>query len=885
MADGILVTSLVSFVANLFSMKSCPSHLRAFSLYGILVLSATASQPTLQDEIVCFRWKETNAGWQMESVGVKSADSSVLSIGRPSGAYTVLYSKEKPDARPVRMNWGPSGGIFPERSYRYLIDRWDQVTTPAALNRAGEAMVFFPSKVEATGQGWRFSHEEERARVSATWSLHPEHPGDVLVKLELTARKAGWFSLATPTLTELPEQELAWGIIPGVFQGARINPDFILASAYGLGLPNQPILARDRVATTHAAILTAKSGATLGVIAEPGTGNDPWPEDRHERTRWRLAMSHMNRAGVLAPTLYHPVLGEAESHMDVGEHRVLRFRYTLKQGDWIDIVRHAAYSIYDFDAYLKLKRPERSMSERLAMMHRYLTDAKTSLWRTEHFGGLEIGAQAYLGGVMGAIDRDAMKNSDYGAMWMLAHQTHDPKLVRDRLPFARNFKLVQQQVAPGFFQGAALGQYYLSKSHRFTEEWGDHVEPVSLTYYTMIDIGNILLFEPGDRQLRERLRLGAECLLRWQRADGSWEVAYDRATEKPIFRELKDLRPTFYGLLIAYRILGDEKYLAAARRGADWLITHGVDTGEFLGVCGDTRLVQDFATSQIAQAYLDLFEATGDSRYREAGIRTGRHYLWAIYTHPAPSRELRRVKDHAREAWQISWQGLGFEHGTALGSANASGPILLASHAGLFVRLHAMTGDSLFLDYARGAAWARDAFVDPKTGVASYYWARMNDGPGPYPHHAWWQVGWITDYLISEATLRSKGKIAFPRGFFTPKVGPHACYGFAPGKVFGAPADLGWAELPTQNAAIDTLIARSDQERKVFVLLLNNSTYAATASIELSAVQLAQGEATQWNSVRVLNDEGIPLPTTTPAGDKVTARVPAAGLLVLELSY
>ncbi len=45
----------------------------------------------------------------------------------------------------------------------------------------------------------------------------------------------------------------------------------------------------------------------------------------------------------------------------------------------------------------------------------------------------------------------------------------------------------------------------------------------------------------------------------------------------------------------------------------------------------------------------------------------------------------------------------------------------------------------------------------------------MNKGAGPYPHHAWWQIGWITDYLLAEAQLRSDGQITFPRGFVTPK--------------------------------------------------------------------------------------------------------------------
>jgi hypothetical protein len=84
---------------------------------------------------------------------------------------------------------------------------------------------------------------------------------------------------------------------------------------------------------------------------------------------------------------------------------------------------------------------------------------------------------------------------------------------------------------------------------------------------------------------------------------------------------------------------------------------------------------------------------------------------------------------------------------------------------------------------------ARAAFLNPGTQVASYYWNTMNAGPGGFPHHAWWQLGLITDYLVSEIQLRSGGAITFPRGFVTPKVGPHACFGFVPGQIFGAPAN------------------------------------------------------------------------------------------------
>ena len=66
----------------------------------------------------------------------------------------------------------------------------------------------------------------------------------------------------------------------------------------------------------------------------------------------------------------------------------------------------------------------------------------------------------------------------------------------------------------------------------------------------------------------------------------------------------------------------------------------------------------------------------------------------------------------------------------------------------------------------------------------------MDRGAGPFPHHAWWQIGWLMDYLLAEADYRSNGQIQFPAGFMTAKVGPHQPYGFADGVIFGDRAQL-----------------------------------------------------------------------------------------------
>jgi hypothetical protein len=544
----------------------------------------------------------------------------------------------------------------------------------------------------------------------------------------------------------------------------------------------------------------------------------------------------------LTPTLYYPVLGEPESKLKAGDTVRYQFRYSLINGTWFENLSHAIKDVYQFKEGLALRRNKQSLSDRIRKMHSYVADTKTSMWNIEDFEGVKIGAQSYFGGVVGS-DRDAMKNADYGAMWMLASATDDPFLKQQVLPYALNFKLKQQEIRPGFFKGAAVGQYFLAKRKMFVEEWGEFIEPISLTYYTMLDLGNLALFEPENNVLRDRLRMGADLLMQWQQDDGSWEIAYDRKTHEPLFKDIKDLRPTFYGLIVAYRLLKDDKYLNSAVKGADWLITNGVDKGHFIGVCGDARYAPDFATGQTAQALLDLYDLTKDEKYRKAAIRTAQIYTTSIYTHPIPSKSMKMVQGVTKEDWEIAQAGLNFEHGGLMGSAQRHGPILLASHAGLFIRVFQLTQDSLFADMARAAAIGRDAFVDPATSVASYYWDTMNRGAGPYPHHAWWQIGWITDYLMAEAELRSAGKISFPRGFVTPKVGPHQTYGFSPGNIFGEAASLiireGLLRIPDPNAEFIT--AHSTSGKRIFIVVMNAGNERLKSSLGVDLNKIAPG--------------------------------------------
>lgn len=802
-------------------------------------------------------------------------------IPNPSGEYTLIRSEVMPPKKSDFQFKTIVGGDFLEENYKYQYSFWKEQVGPVALNTAGEALFFFPDQAEQLSKD-KIVFKEKMAwgTVTITWGFDPNFPQDILVEENFEVAEAGFYSLSSPSLITIPESDLEWATVPGYFHGNKLEENLALAYAYGNGVPTTPIVFKEQAASTLSPIISSRKGFTIAVVSDPKQGRDPWELDKMTHNDWKVGLSHMNRKAALAPSLYFPVLGEIGSERKSGESLDFSFRISLSEGDWFETLNHVVYDVFDFKKGLDLRKNRQSLSDRVNKMHGYLTDSVTSLWRVEDFNGLKIGAQAYLGGVIGS-GKDAMKNSDYGAMWMLANSSQSEYLNEEVLPFARNFKLAQQQTSPGFFQGAAIGQYYLSNSKKFVEEWGTMVEPIALTYYIMLDIGNILLFEPENEELKNRLRLGADLLLDWQKVDGSWAVAYNRQEEE-IFQDIKDFRPTFYGLLVAYRILQDKKYLDAAVKGADWYLENGVKNGSFLGVCGDARYFPDFATGQTAQAYLDLFELTKVEKYKDVAIQAAKIYTTYIYTHPIPNQSVKTVNGQQVQDWEITQAGLSFEHGGTLGSANFHGPILLASHAGMFIRMHQLTGEPIFADMARAAAIGRHAFVDEKTSVASYYWKSMNAGAGPYPHHAWWQVGWITDYLMAEIEFRSKGAIAFPRGFVTPKVGPHQSYGFEAGEIFGEEAFL--KIIPeaasVSNPSIEYVISSNESGEKVWLILLNQANEVQSTELELDLASLNRSKVSK---ISYLDQNGKQAEEMSDNSGSWVLSVPALGIRILEI--
>lgn len=844
---------------------------------------AQSKGPSLSNGQLNLEWVNSKKGYQLNKISVLDKGSWMDLSAKTSGEFSVLYAADT-----LSLKEGGDitrGREFPESIYRYIIPIWKQATSSVQLNRAGKAIEFYPDRKKEMKDQLILQKEHTLFSLSSSWEFDAEHPSDLKVTVKLKAKQAGYYSIASPELALFNKSNFKWATVPGVFQGNQLNTNFINAYAYGQGIPDVPVMVRERTASTLSPLVQNSQNITLAVIPEPGTGRDPWALDRKTQGTWNLGLSVLNRKGHMMPTVYHPVLGQGKSYLAKNESLSFSFRYTIQPADWFTVMKHAANDVYRFKEVLALKKTSSSLTNRVLRMANYVVNDSLSMWQLSTYKNLKIGAQKYLGGVYGS-EKDAIKNSDYGAMWMLARLTGNQKLINNRLPYARNFKLAQQHSEKDFFYGAAEGQYFLQNSGKFTEEWGPYTEPIGSTYYLMMDIGNMLLFNPEDLDLRAELKLAAEKLLSWMKPDGSWEVAYDNKTNEAMFKDVLDLRPTFYGLFIAYKLLGDQKYLEAAKKGADWYIEQAINKGSFIGVCGDTRFAPDFATAQSVQALLDLYEVVKDLKYQSAAIAAAKIYTASVYTHPIPSSAEKQVNGVKRADWEISQAGLSFEHGGILGSANHHGPILLASHAGMFLRMFSITKDSLFLTMSRAAAWGRDAFVDQKTGVASYYWDAMDKGAGPFPHHAWWQIGWIMDYLLSETNLRSGGQVSFPRGFITPKVGPHQTYGFAPGKVYGTTASLILTEglVKAESPYVEYVTALSADQRKCFVVLMNNNEQSLKTEVLLNPRKIPGFSGMVSKEIALIDVAGK---RTLLSGNSNSLSIELApfGLKVIEVCY
>lgn len=130
----------------------------------------------------------------------------------------------------------------------------------------------------------------------------------------------------------------------------------------------------------------------------------------------------------------------------------------------------------------------------------------------------------------------------------------------------------------------------------------------------------------------------ANAFLHEQLPEGPWVVRFDYTGGRvvPTVAPNDSCYMAVNALLPAWRATGDERYLDAARRCADWVVETAAPTG--LVRLGYDRLARRWVTDRnivdtgfTAALFSALWEGTGESRYRDFLARFAAAYIGAFY--------------------------------------------------------------------------------------------------------------------------------------------------------------------------------------------------------------------------------------------------------------
>jgi len=247
---------------------------RLFICISLVFLSLTGfaqSNVDLENEYLKLRWTKTSQGYRLNQLFLKDGQHTD-SVVNTLGEYTILYSKDAPDTSNTNEQ-AYQVDLF--KAYPHNLKMWKEALQSVPLNTAGNPISFFPKEADRVDGKLRFKQDMDLLSMESLWQLDDHAVGDILVEIRLTAKKAGYYAIASPTLYPIEEQHLKWAILPGYFQGKKLEPNLMLAYGYGQGIPAKPVIVRERVASTLAPLVQHLNGLSLAVIPAPGTGRDP----------------------------------------------------------------------------------------------------------------------------------------------------------------------------------------------------------------------------------------------------------------------------------------------------------------------------------------------------------------------------------------------------------------------------------------------------------------------------------------------------------------------------------------------------------------------------------------------------------------------------------
>lgn len=668
--------------------------------------------------------------------------------------------------------------------------------------KSGRKVLVEASEYEQEGTLIRFSFPDDPLfALSATIDVDPALPFPKLT-YAFTPKEKKYFSVVFVGAPAISPDEASAIWQPMLWQEKRFPHQPFLTMAYRCPLP-----------TT----LVCESGACLGVVATPE--EFPFmPLPMADNSRFGIAVR--NEEGMAQPTLFAPVMGGMDSHMEAGRLFDFSAYLFLGEGSDTETYEEIARDIYQFRDYRN--NAVGPLNTALDNMIDYgMSDYS---WFVDSLKGC-----AYSTDVPGAVKNVSSLNPLQIALLT------DRKDIFDQRAYPIMEYLLSREK---FLFSLDPEQKIQSPSRNMT---GPSAPLSELT----------TLFEVSDRHSPVFLKLAKD------------EYAKDKA------RNLDKIErgDRWQNALALYEATGDSKYLETAVNGAKKYLKARQDS-----------FIYDFTTEPAGYFFwptftndwinlLRLYEASGEETFLQAAREGARHYTQFTWLSPqipdgdilvneggmAPMYWYLEGKGHipmeaAEEtvpAWRLSAIGLTPE---SSGTCNGHRGIFMANYAPWMLRIAHYTGDMFLRDVARSAVIGRytnfpgyhintartTVYEKPNYPLRPFKELSVNS---MHFNHIWPHMSILVDYLMSDALLKSDGAIHFPGDLIEGYAYLQSqFYGHKPGTFYDIEDAVPWMPqglLETSSPQLNYIAARTSEG--LVLAFMNQADTSVTSTISLRA--------------------------------------------------
>jgi hypothetical protein len=794
---------------------------------------------------------------QMPSYRISSAANGSVTIERDGKratyepVFTVIRSDGDPQLGLSKFASTPGETLEGVNVENYPLPRWRTANGSGMTDVVYEAGAV--TQIRATGSralddggvAWTFASD---ANFTFEADVRPVAGEPPRISWKFTARKPGWYTVGyTGAPSSDPATDDAF-LQPLIWQEKRF--------------PRAPLMTAESMGGLPLTLVTRDS-VTYGLSVDPRESPYRLPTIANAR----FGVMLRNPKGEAQPSAFAPLLGQTDSRFKAGQSATFAVRPLIVVGDANHAFAEAARNLFGFADVRQ--NVDQSLNATIDGMIEFAMDDAHSGWDAD-LRGFDY-------------------NTDVKGTVKVVSALHPLSLA-----------LIQDDPEIYRLRALPITEFLMSR-----------------TKY----LYNVLPEEAGQNAARDMKGPAAE-------VSELAELYQMSRAQSPVFRNYalqlagKPRRlnllmvsdgATFWDELALYRLTGDAARLTRARTLADAYIKARIDTpqSDFSDVNLDRggQFWSDFAPRFVE--LFELWQETNEPRYLAAaqtGARSYASYAWYFPKIPQgdvtvdrggvapvglftakPGDKGIRTPEVALPAWQVSQIGLTPEAQTTY---HLNPGVFLAHQAAYELRIAAATNDAFLHDAARSAIVGRyKTYPGYDVNVTfSNVYARKDFQSRPfaqlnyneiYYNHVWPHIALLTDYLMSDFEMRSKGAIAFPAryaqgyAYLRSKV-----YGDRPGKFMGDENVHLW--MPRHVVTTDDPQANyvtGYGNGRFYLALSNESATARAVTVTLDRERIAYAWGRSYRA-RMWVD-GKPAGTTTMVNGTVTLQLSPKGLTAI----